>query len=80
MGRLKIFIEVDGHGFDHPCGLSLDFGEVKDELLTPERYKKFQTEVKISEVLELASLSEMADLEKCRVISPDEYMKKYGEE
>lgn len=79
MARLKIYFEIDGPGFYDPVGMCMDFGEIKDGLLTKEKYETFKAKVKMNEVLKLAGLSELADENKCRVIYQDEYEEKYGD-
>ena len=80
--KFRICLEIKGLGTDEngePCngGLCFVFGDDKAEELTGAEYDEFLQKIKIGELLRLAFLDEYFSTEDCRLISPEEYDRKY---
>lgn len=80
MNRLRVCFEVDGfaedeHGEPCPAGLQLDFGEARKTI----PYEELTKNINIPALLEVAGLA-FISASDVRVITPEEYDKKYGED
>lgn len=84
MKKLRICIEIQGLAEDengNPCsaGLCMTLGEVPEECFA-EKYNAFMRGIKIGEVLKIACLDGVISEDRCRIITPEEYDEKYGDE
>lgn len=80
MNRLRVCFEVDGiavdeHGEPCPAGLQIDFGETSKTI----PYEELTKNINIPELLKVAGLS-FISASDVRVITPEEYDEKYGED
>ena len=80
MSRLRVCFEIDGIAedeFGEPCpaGLQLDFGEATKDI----SYDELTKNIKIPRLLELACLGHIPTSD-VRIITPEEYDEKYGED
>lgn len=80
MARLRICFEIDGlaedkNGQPCPAGLQMDLGECSKEV----PYAELTKIVNIREVLKACCLGFMP-LSAVRIITPEEYDQKYGED
>ena len=66
---------MDENGKPCPAGICLTLGDEDGE-----EYETFLQQVKIEEVLRLACLDKLYTPADCRLITPDEYDRKYGED
>lgn len=60
-------------------GLCLTLGEDTDPEATPEEYAELVDQISIEDVLKAAMLDGLYTPADCRLISPEEYDRKYGE-
>lgn len=79
MANLRICFEVTGLAFNDdgtpsPAGLQLDLGETEKEI----DYAQLSADVNIPGILSLFGLEGMIDPENVKVLSPEEYDKRYG--
>lgn len=84
MKKYRICFEIEGlaedeNGKPYPGGLCLTLGEDTDPEATPEEYAALMECVNISAVLAIAMLDGLYTPADCRLISPEEYDRKYGE-
>lgn len=84
MKKLRICLEIAGlaieeNGNPCPVGLSMTLGEVSEDGFD-EKYVRLLNEVKIEDILKLACLDGQFDPSNCRIITPEEYDEKYGDE
>lgn len=84
MKKLRICLEIQGLAEDEngnpcPAGLCMTLGEVPEEGFN-EKYNALIQRVKIREVLKLVCLNEDVSEDRCRIITPEEYDEKYGDE
>lgn len=82
--KIRICLEVQGLGQDEfgtpcPAGVCLTLGDEDAEELTGEEYRDFMQQVKLEEVLRLTQLDQQFTPADCRLITPEEYDRKYGE-
>ena len=83
MRKLRLCFEIDGLGIDEkgdpcPAVLEISFGEIDKEL----KYEDFVKSVNIQGLLEILipdGLQEQIKSENARIISPEEYDQKYGD-
>lgn len=80
MARLRICFEIDGLAEDEqgnacPAGLQMDFGECNKDV----PYVELTKNVNIRDALKACCLS-FVPLSAVRIITPEEYDQKYGEE
>lgn len=80
MSKLRICFEVNGlatdeNGTPSPAGLQLDFGDI---LLESVNYEKLTADIDIQKMLEISFLGKHIDPKDVRVITPEEYDLKYG--
>lgn len=80
MNRLRVCFEVDGiaedeHGKPCPAGLQIDLGETS--IAVP--YDELAESIDIPGLLELAGLA-FISVSDVRIITPEEYDEKYGED
>lgn len=85
MKKIRLCLEVQGLGQDDfgtpcPAGVCLTLGDEDAEELTGAEYETFLQQVKIEEVLRLVCLDKLYTPADCRLITPDEYDQKYGED
>lgn len=84
MKKIRVCLEVQGLGEDDfgtpcPAGVCLTLGDEDAEEMTAAEYETFLPQVKIEEVLRLVCLDKLYTPADCRLITPDEYDRKYGE-
>lgn len=82
--KIRLCLEVQGLGEDDfgtpcPAGVCLTLGDEDDEEMTGAEYETFLQQVKIEEVLRLAFLDKLYTPADCRLITPEEYDREYGE-
>ena len=80
MARLRVCFEINGlgedeHGKPCPAGMQMDFGECSKDV----PYVELTMNLNIREVLKACCLS-FVPLSAVRIITPEEYDQKYGEE
>ena len=85
MKKFRICMEIQGlaqdeHGAPCPGGVCLTLGEDDSEELTGEEYRQMMGAVSIPGALKAAMLDGLYEPEDCRLITPEEYDAKYGEE
>ena len=83
--KIRICLEVQGLGEDElgsprPAGVCLKLGDKDAEEMTDTEYKTFLQQVKIEEVLRLVCLDKLYTPADCRLITPEEYDREYGED
>lgn len=83
--KVRICLEIQRLGMDEngklcPAGICLALGDEDGEEMTGAEYETFLQQVKIEEVLRLACLDKLYTPADCRLITPDEYDRKYGED
>ena len=83
--KIRICLEVQGLGEDEcgtpwPAGICLTLGDEDAEELTGAEYRDCMQQVKIEEVLRLACLDKLYTPADCRLITPEEYDREYGED
>lgn len=84
MKELRICFEIEGLAVDkygEPCagGVDITLGEVPEDKFQ-ERYNRLIKSLEIEQVLRLACMDSMFDETDCRIISPEEYDRLYGDE
>lgn len=84
MKKYRICFEIEGLAEDeignpYPGGLCLTLGEDTDPEATPEEYAELVDHISIEGVLKAAMLDGLYTAADCRLISPEEYNRKYGE-
>ena len=85
MKKLRICLEVPGLAEDEngqPCpgGVCLTLGDDNAEEITGEAYRNLMKEINIAGILRMACLDGFCRPEDCRLLTPEEYDEKYGEE
>ena len=85
MYLLRICLEADGlaedeHGNPCPVGICLEMEYPEEKAISPEKYKEGLNHVSIPAVLKAAGLDNIVKPENCRLITPDEYDERYGED
>ena len=83
--KIRICLEVQGLGEDElgspcPAGVCLTQGDEDAEELTGAEYRDFMKDIKVEEVLRLAFLVHQFTPADCRLITPEEYDREYGED
>lgn len=84
MKKYRICFEIEGLAEDeignpYPGGLCLTLGEDTDPEATPEEYAELVDHISIEGVLKVAMLDGLYTPADCRLISLEEYDRKYGE-
>ncbi len=84
MKKIRLCLEVQGLGQDDlgtscPAGVCLTLGDEDAEEMTGAEYETFLQQINIEEVLRLVCLDKLYTPADCRLITPDEYDRKYGE-
>ena len=84
MKKIRLCLEVQGLGQDDfgtpcPAGVCLTLGDEDAEEMTGAEYRDFMKKIKVEEVLRLVCLDKLYTPADCRLITPDEYDRKYGE-
>ena len=79
--KLRICFEVDGLGVDGkgnpvPAGLAMTLGETEKQV----DYQEFAQNISIEGVLKSVCLDGIVKPEDVRVITPEEYDEKYGDD
>lgn len=82
MARVRICFEIDGLGVDEhgeacPAGLQIDYGEIPD--LNDVSYEALAERIDVPELLRFLHLDHLP-VSAVRIITPEEYDEKYGEE
>lgn len=85
MKKIRICLEIQGLAEDengNPCpgGLFVTLGEDTDPEPTAEEYAELMEAVSIDAVLKAAMLDGLYTAADCRLIPPEEYDRKYGED
>ena len=85
MKKVRICMEIQGLAQDEkgaPCpgGVCLTLGDDDAEEITGEEYRQMMEWISIPGVLKAAMLDGLYEPEDCRLITPEEYDLKYGEE
>ena len=83
--KIRICLEVQGLGEDElgspcPAGGCLPLGDEDGEELTGAESRDFMKDIKVEEVLRLAFLDHQFTPADCRLITPEEYDREYGED
>lgn len=68
----------DEFGTPCPAGVCLQFGDDGAEEMTGEEYRDYIQQVKVEHVLAVAMLDHQFTPADCRLITPEEYDRKYG--
>ncbi len=71
---------MDENGKPCPAGVCLTLDDEDGEEMTGASYESLLEQVKIEEVLGLTCLDKLYKPADCRLITPDEYDRKYGED
>lgn len=84
MKKLRICMEIQGLAQDEngaPCagGVALTLGDDDAEEITGEEYRKMMECISIQGVLKAVMLDGIYEPEDCRLISPEEFDREYGE-
>lgn len=79
--KLRICFEIDGlvedeHGNPAPAGLAVFLGETE----RPFDYQALTESTSIENVLKLVCLDNIVKLEDVKIITPEEYDEKYGDD
>ena len=79
--KLQVFFEIDGlaedeHGNPDPAGLAMTLGETEKQV----DYQEFVQNINIDGVLKLVCLDGIVRPETVRIITPEEYDEKYGDD
>lgn len=85
MKKIRICLEIQGIAEDengNPCpgGLCLTIGEDSDPELTAAEFAELMGQFSVETVLKAAMLDGIYTAADCRLISPEEYDRKYGED
>lgn len=85
MKKIRICMEIQGLGQDEnglpcPAGVELTLGDEDAEEITGEEYRKLMEKFNIQDILGMTWLDAHYKPEDCRLISPEEYDRKYGED
>lgn len=85
MYLLRICLEADGlaedeHGNPCPAGICLEMEYPGEQAITKEKYKELMNQLSISGILKATFLDSIVSPENCRLITPDEYDERYGED
>ena len=83
--KIRICLEVQGLGEDElgspcPAGVCLTLGDEDAEEMTGAEYDEFIRKLNIEDVLQLLILDKEYTPADCRLITPEEYDRKYGED
>lgn len=83
--KIRLCLEVQGLGQDDfgtpcPAGVCLTLGDEDAEEMTGAEYEAFLQQVNVEEVLRLVCLDKLYTPADCRLITPDEYDREYGED
>ncbi len=84
MKKLRICMEIQGLAQDEngaPCagGVALTLGDDDAEEITGEEYRQMMECISIQGVLKAVMLDGIYEPEDCRLISPEEFDREYGE-
>ena len=84
MRDLRICMEINGLAEDeggNPCpgGVSLSLGMVPDEDFE-DKYKQLVAGLDVNEVLKFICLDKTFSASDCRILTPEEYDRLYGED
>lgn len=79
--KLRVCFEIDGlaedeHGDPAPAGLAMTLGETEKQV----DYQEFVQNISIDGVLKFVCLDGIVRPEDVRIITPEEYDEKYGDE
>ena len=79
--KLMLFFEIDGlaedkYGEPAPAGLTITLGETEKQV----DYQKLVQNISIDGVLKLVCLDGIVGPEDVRIVTPEEYDEKYGDE
>lgn len=85
MKKIRICMEIQGvcqdeNGEPCPGGVALTLGDEGAEEITGEEYRKLMENFSIPGILSAAFLDGIYKPEDCRLITPEEFDRKYGEE
>ena len=81
MKKVRICMEIDGLSRDEqgnpcPCGLEIELGETEQTI----DYKELTKDLDVQEILNMTFLGGRVKPENVRVITPEEYDERYGDE
>lgn len=81
MKKVRICLEIDGLGEDElgnpcPAGVQIDLGETEHDI----DYHELTEELNIPGILKFICLDHMVSPNDVRVITPEEYDERYGDE
>ena len=85
MKKIRIFLEIQGAAEDENgnpicAGLCMTLGEDSDPEPTAAEYAELMEQLSVEAVLKAAMLDGIYAAADCRLISPEEYDRKYGED
>ena len=85
MKKTRICLEIQGlvkdkNGNPYPGGLCLTLGENADPEPTAAEYAELVDQISIEGVLKAAMLDGLYTPADCRLITPEEYDREYGED
>lgn len=85
MKKIRICMEIQGvcqdeNGEPCPGGVALTLGDEGAEEITGEEYRKLMENFSIPGILSAVFLDGIYKPEDCRLITPEEFDRKYGEE
>lgn len=85
MAMLRVCFEIQGLARDAdgnacPGGLCISFGELPDDELCAEMIQKIMNQVDVAAILRATPLCGLVKPSDCRVITPEEFDEKYGDD
>lgn len=85
MALLRVCLEIQGLARDadgNPCpgGLCISLGEAPDDEASAELIQKLMDQVDVSAILRATPLEGFVKPSDCRVITPEEFDEKYGDD
>ncbi len=85
MAMLRVCLEIQGLARDAegnacPGGLCISLGEILDDEANAEMTKKLMERADIAAILRATPLEGLVKPSDCRVITPEEFDEKYGDD
>ena len=85
MKKITVYMEIAGATRDEyrnlqPAGIRMTIVDPDGVEITGDEYQAFLERITVEDVLEAAFLADIYPASACRIIMPQEYMKKYGDE
>ena len=85
MKKLTVYMEIAGAAHDEqgnpqPAVIRMTIGDPDGDEITGDEYQTFLERITAEDVLEAACLTDIYPVSACRIIMPQEYQEKYGDE